>query len=101
MLSSSIRSTKQAMYVGDGDLHDVAYNSQRRTLDFTVNYYDPALAKAVDGHCLIYLELYPSALFEDPYNDSLPTVFTVVIAFLFVSMAAIFAVYDRYAISHV
>jgi hypothetical protein len=81
-------------------LHDVAYDSQRRTLDFTVNYFDPALTKDVEGHCIVYLDVYPSALFKEPYDDSLPIVFTVVIALLFASMAAIFAMYDRYAVMY-
>jgi hypothetical protein len=77
-------------------LHDSAYDSQKRTIDFASSYFDPALTSAVDGHCQIFLDLYPSTIFNEQYTGPLPIIFTVVVASLFVFMAIMFAMYDRY-----
>jgi hypothetical protein len=77
-------------------LHDISFNSQRRTIDFASNYFDPALTGVVDGHCQIFLDVYPSSTFNEQYDSALPIVFTVIVALLFVFMALMFAMYDRY-----
>jgi hypothetical protein len=74
------------------------YDDQKRTIDFASNYFDPTLTNAVDGHCQIFLDVYPTNEFKNGYATSLPITFTVVIGTLFVFMAMIFAVYDRYVL---
>jgi hypothetical protein len=81
--------------LGEGDLHDHSYDSQKRTIDFAGNYFDPSLASATDGHCQYFLDMYPTDMFNDHYYTLLPIIFTIVIGALFVFMAAIFAIYDR------
>jgi hypothetical protein len=85
------------VFVSTGDFHDSSFDRQRRTIDFTTNYFDPALTAYVDGHCQIFLDIYPSNTFNEAYESPLPIIFTALIVFLFISMAAIFATYDRYA----
>jgi hypothetical protein len=87
----------QACYIGKGDLHDASFNSYRRTIDFAENYFDPNLTSTVEGHCQIFLDVYPSISYVDPYISSIPVVFTIVVASLFVIMAVFFIVYNRYA----
>jgi hypothetical protein len=77
-------------------LHDASFNSYKRTIDFTENYFDPELTLSVEGHCLIFLDVYPSVTYADPYENSIPATFTIVIASLFVLMAIIFGVYNKY-----
>jgi hypothetical protein len=81
--------------IGSNDLHDRSYDGQRRTIDFATNYFDPALTTVVDGHCQIFLDIYPSKTFNETYESPLPIIFTIVVSFLFVSMAMIFFMYDR------
>jgi hypothetical protein len=82
--------------LGDGDLHDHSYDNQKRIIDFASNYFDPSLASKIKGHCQYFLNVYPTDMFNDEYHTSLPIIFTVVIGVLFIFMAVIFAVYDRY-----
>ena len=84
------------MFVSENDVHDRAFDGQKRTIDFATNYFDPSLTATVDGHCQIFLDLYPSDTFNEAYESPLPIIFTVLIAVLFISMAAIFATYDRF-----
>ena len=51
---------------------------------------------SVDGHCQFFLDVYPSAKFEEDYESLLPVVFTIIISFLFTIMAGIFVMYDRF-----
>jgi hypothetical protein len=86
----------QAYFVGTGQLHAASFNSQRRTINFARNYFDPEATSQVDGHCQIFLDVYPSDEFVASYTDSIPIIFTVIVAMLFLIMAVIFAVYNRY-----
>ena len=86
----------QAMLLGYGDLHDASYNEYRRTIDFSENYFNPELTSSTQGHCQVILDVYPSNAFVAPYENVIPAVFTTVIAALFIIMAVIFAVYNRF-----
>jgi hypothetical protein len=85
----------RAQFRGEGDLHDSAYDRTMKTIDFTENYFDPDLTSQVTGHCQVFLDVYSSASFEEEYDSNLPIVFTVIVATLFVVMAAVFFIYDR------
>ena len=91
----SLTNYHQAIFVSPNDLHDRSFDKQGRTIDFAKNYFDPTLTAYVDGHCQIFLDIYPSKTFNEAYESPLPIIFTVLIVFLFASMAAIFATYDR------
>jgi hypothetical protein len=86
--------------MAEGDLHSTAYDKQKKTIDFAENYYDPDLTSQVDGHCQIFLDVYPTKAFEEEYDSSLPIVFTMIIASLFAIMAVIFIVYDSSVQNH-
>ena len=85
------------VFVGRGDWHDPSYNNHRRTINFTENYFDPDLTNTTEGHCQIFLDVYPSKEYVKPYENSIPAIFTTVIGSLFAVMAIIFSVYNRYA----
>jgi class 3 adenylate cyclase len=86
----------QAVFIGNGDLHDASFNTYRRTIDFSENYFDPELTSSTEGHCEIILDAYPSNEYVEPFKNFIPAIFTIVIASLFVIMAIIFAVYNRF-----
>jgi hypothetical protein len=66
-----------------------------RTIDFSENYLNSSLTSSVDGHCEILVDVYPSTMFNESYDTNIPIIFPVIIAFLFISMATIFAFYDK------
>lgn len=78
-------------------MHDASFNSYRRTIDFAENYFDPNMTSTVEGHCQIFLDIYPSETYVSPYESSIPVIFTVIVASLFLIMAVFFIVYNGYA----
>jgi len=84
-----------AIFLGEGDLHDAEFHGHRRTIDFADNYFDPELLSGVEGHCQVFLDVYPSTLFQESFESSnLAVIFSVSVAALFVLMAVIFMIYD-------
>jgi len=84
-----------AIFLGEGDLHDAEFDGHRKTIDFADNYYDPELLSGVEGHCQVFLDVYPSTLFQESFASSnLAVILSVSVAALFVLMAFIFTVYD-------
>lgn len=53
------------------------------------------MTSTVDGHCEIKVDVYPSTMFTETYDTNIPIIFPVIIAFLFMAMATIFAFYDK------
>lgn len=75
-------------------MHDPAFRSRGVTLDFAENYFDPDLTSDVEGHCQVFLDVYPSSKFEESYESNIPAIFTAVVGVLFCVMAAAFFLYD-------
>jgi hypothetical protein len=86
----------EAEFIGEGDLHSSKYDAHRVTADLTDNYPNHEVLKHIPGHCFIELDIYPSDAFCDDYLSNLPMIFSIVVAFLFVVMATIFAFYDNF-----
>lgn len=85
-----------AVFLGESDLHDTVYDGMRHTVDFADMYNDSFEASQVEGHCLIYLDIYPSTIFYETFNASnIAMTFSVVVAALFFLMAGVFLLYDR------
>jgi class 3 adenylate cyclase len=85
----------RAVYLGDGDRHETAFNQYEVVVPFNA-YRDPELAANTDGHCRYSLHIYPSQQFAQGYKSSLPIVFTSLVAATFFLMALTFLVYDRF-----
>jgi hypothetical protein len=83
-------------FLGRGDLHDTKYDSDRVTVDLAESYPDPDVARSATGHCLIFLDVYPSDEFHQAYNSALPIALAIGVAGLFLMMAAIFGFYDNF-----
>jgi hypothetical protein len=90
----------QALLLGEGDFHDHSFTNLKRTIDFSENYLNASLTSTVDGHCEINVDVYPSTMFNALYDTNVPIIFPVIIAFLFITMATIFAFYDKYVWCH-
>jgi hypothetical protein len=83
-------------FMGEGDLHDTKYENEKVTVDLAESYPDPDLARQTPGHCLIFLDVYPSDEFYQEYFSILPLTIALTIACLFVIVAVIFGFYDRF-----
>jgi hypothetical protein len=86
----------EATILGEGDIHDTKYDSWTKSIDFSSNYFDPQLTSTQQGHCQIFLDLYPTGDFVKDYNSSLPFIFSSIVAVLFIILALLFALYDKY-----
>lgn len=84
----------EAIVLADSDIHDPSFDSQAVSLDFTENYFDPTLTSEIDGHCQVFLDVYPTKAFEESYQSNLSVAFSFVVAGLFVIMAVAFFIYD-------
>jgi hypothetical protein len=51
---------------------------------------------SVEGHCLFYLHVYPSAVFAERYNSSNPVQATTMLVFAFAFMITAFLMFDRF-----
>jgi hypothetical protein len=78
----------EAIYLGDGDLHDTNY-------DYLVHYTD-LMEDSVSSVCKYDLAIYPSATLEAHSTTSDPIIFAIVMAMLFVAAAVLFLVYDYF-----
>jgi hypothetical protein len=95
LISELLRVDLQALFQGDGDLHDTSFDHLKLTIDFSENYLNASLTSTVEGHCQIFVDVYPSERFNTAYDNYIPIIFPVIIACLFVMMAAIFGMYDK------
>jgi hypothetical protein len=83
----------QAHYVGEGDLHDSSYNEMMERFPFSKSQDESS--EDLDGQCSYYIEIYPTAPFEEEYSSKLPVAFSVLIAVVFFLMGSAFFYYDR------
>ena len=83
-----------ALFIGQGDLHDTAYDSYRVTSPFNT-YRNTKLATEV-GACLFTLHVYPSSDFEENYRSNTPIITTIVVGAVFISIIAAFLAYDNF-----
>ena len=88
---------KNATYLGQGDLHDKAYDSYKITSSFNTykNENSENLAREL-GACLHTMSIYPSSSFEDKYTSKNPIAFSMVVAAVFISIILAFLAYDSF-----
>lgn len=85
----------QAVYRGEGDLHDTNFDSLERWISFNENYANPATPQT-PGHCVFNYRVYPSKVFREDASSALPFLFAIVVALIFACTATTFMVYDRF-----
>jgi class 3 adenylate cyclase len=85
----------QAVYLGEGDVHDRHFDSRKVVIPFNA-YSNQDRTAVVPGHCEYEINLYPSANFANKYNTNEPVIFASSIAVTFFLMAFTFFVYDRF-----
>lgn len=83
-------------YLGEGDLHDPKYDAQKVVVDLAENYPDQDLLKNTQGHCYVFLDVYPSDTFNEAYASNVALIFAVVAAGVFAFKNALFGLYDLY-----
>lgn len=86
-----------AYYVGEGDLHDSAYDATEEVIPFR-DPASPAAVDLVDGECAYTYHIYATSDFEHRYRSRLPWALTFVVASTFLIMIATFIVYDQFVI---
>ena len=80
--------------MGEGDLSKTDSPSRSRTIVFDQFYDNVELHQGSGGSCIYSFHVYSSEEFAEIFSDDLPMLFGLVIAFLFLVMAATFFVYD-------
>jgi hypothetical protein len=83
-------------FIGEGDLHQPQFSMFEVTLNLLVNYPDAEILKKTPGHCTLQLQVYPSDTFFNAYKSNLPLIFSIIVASLFATIAAVFGFYDRF-----
>ena len=89
-----------AVYLGEGDLHDPQYSHMAVASNFSdLDPYSPMGRQYTgvplgDGLCPYSITVYPSAENESAYESSNPLVFTVCAILIFLFTSAVFLIYD-------
>ncbi|GKY99150.1 hypothetical protein MPSEU_000870500 [Mayamaea pseudoterrestris] len=94
-VSTYVLNGNKATYLGEGDLHDPAYDYSARQIPL-YQYLNPELTPKLSGHCYYSFVCYSSEEYANTVKTTLPgiVVAAVCVIFLFVAMTFIF--YDRF-----
>ena len=87
---------REAVYLGEGDLHDPAYNDINQTYSFAqeATLSDAQTADTTGPFCDYTMTVYASATFEQSYRSTAPIVFSTMIVVVFIFTMLVFMVYD-------
>lgn len=85
----------KATFVGNGDLHDPAFDHTIRRFKLLDNYRDPDLISSLPGHCIYSFTLYATSEFAELYSSTLPLRAALLVAAIFALMAMSFVGYDN------
>eukprot|EP00978_Attheya_sp_CCMP212_P025572 scaffold82467_cov54-Attheya_sp.AAC.6 len=77
--------------LGDGDLHDPAYNNLEHRVDASITGIG---LSEVDNFVTFQLLIYPSKELESAYKSSCPIIYTVIVIVIFLFTTALFLLYD-------
>ena len=80
--------------IGKGDLHDPLYYSMIYTIDGSVEGTEHGKLGVVENLITYQLEIYPSLSFETQYVANAPSIYTTILAMLFLATSGIFLLYD-------
>lgn len=97
-----------AIFIGDGDLHDALYDDLRITTSFVTDQVvalsslrggNSTVATTMDSatknsHCEYTLNIYPSSELHSIYMTGNPTLYMVVVVMVFVLTTGMFVMYD-------
>jgi hypothetical protein len=89
-----------AVFHGDGDIHDSKYDHLRRWTLFGEQLMEPISSPTYTGPplsaspCASKLRVYPSKELEDSYVNSFPMIATIVTACIFAFTSLVFVTYD-------
>jgi class 3 adenylate cyclase len=89
---------KEAVYIGQGDLHDSKFDGMERAVDFARenDILEASLGIGVNQDISAYsLRVYPSQELYDEYHTSLPIVVACMVALTFIIIAGVFLLYSH------
>jgi hypothetical protein len=81
-------------YLGEGSLHDPAFDDFEVSDDFAHPTAGTAGADFDDGLCLFSIHVYPSHSFRESYYSTRPLTNTIVVVLIFVITSVVFLLYD-------
>lgn len=87
-------SSGMTRFIGNVNANTSTNHDNMKTITLTNNYSHEDANITMDGHCMMYVDVYPTDTFDESYESNLPIILTVVVALLFVAMACIFFMYD-------
>jgi class 3 adenylate cyclase len=76
----------EAIYLGEGDLHDTEHTDLGMSSDFS--------AFSSDDECVFAYTVYPSEQFREDFESNKPVIWTVIVVLVFVFTSLVFLVYD-------
>jgi hypothetical protein len=82
---------QRSRYLGEGDLHDRAYNDMVRSTKLEVDF--DRLEE--ENICVRSVEIYPSRTFESAFDTNKPFIYTAVVALAFLLTLVFLIVYDK------
>ena len=89
-----------AVFVGDGDLHETEFDSLEESFLFGSQLMEPISSPTYvgrplyDDFCPYTFHIYPSKEMENRYVTSKPIIYTVVVCLVFVFSSLVFLTYD-------
>lgn len=84
-----------ATFIGVGELHEAQYEDTANVIpmdDILFHEVTPLL----EGHCMWTITTYSSEEYHDSVRSSLPLIFTIAVAVIFLLVAITFVVYDLF-----
>lgn len=83
-----------AEFIGDGDLHDAAFDDMVQTVDFGSFFKGNGDGQIDNGEqCFYSLALYPSKEFQDAYASDNTTKFLILLSLVFAFLGIVFFVF--------
>ena len=82
----------KAVFIGEGDLHDHAYNHLEFDTEFAP-FLHHNFSETLE-HCEYDLRIFPSATLESAYRTERPGIYTAVVVLVFFFTAMVFVLYD-------
>jgi CHASE domain len=89
----------EALFVGNGDLHDPRYSHMRKTASFIQADDDEALNPMAKVQCHHIVHVFPTAAMEEAYKTSTPMSYAIIIVAIFSFSAIMFLLYDFFVTS--
>ncbi|CAB9524809.1 Receptor-type guanylate cyclase gcy [Seminavis robusta] len=85
---------EDAIFRGEEDLHLAKYDDMKVTVDLALHTHPDF--ETTPGHCMYWMDIYPTDKFKSAYDSNTPEIFAAVVAATFGIVAVVFFIYDTF-----